>query len=68
MLIAGDILSITDGKLLPAPDWSLCDRAAMKASLIRLTRLDIDTIVCFHGGIFQKNVRERLSELAGLTL
>jgi glyoxylase-like metal-dependent hydrolase (beta-lactamase superfamily II) len=68
MLIAGDALSITDGKLLPAPDWSLCDRAAMKISLRKLAGLDIDTIVCFHGGVFREDVRKRLKELADQTL
>ncbi len=68
MLIAGDALRIEDGKLLPAPEWSLCDRAAMQVSLRKIASLDIDTIVCFHGGVFREDVRERLQELANLTL
>lgn len=64
MLIAGDALSIADGKLLPAPEWSLCDRAAMMNSLRKIASLDIDTIVCFHGGVFREDVHARLQELA----
>jgi glyoxylase-like metal-dependent hydrolase (beta-lactamase superfamily II) len=64
MLIAGDALSIECGKLLPAPEWSLCDRTAMKVSLNKLAGLDIDTVVCFHGGIYKEDVRARLRELA----
>jgi glyoxylase-like metal-dependent hydrolase (beta-lactamase superfamily II) len=67
MLIAGDAVHIEDGKLLPAPEWSLCDKMAMKLSLHKLAALDIDTIVCFHGGVFQEDVRERLKELASNT-
>lgn len=68
MLLAGDALSIEDGKLLPAPEWSLCDRAAMKSSLQKLACLDIDTVVCFHGGVLSENVRERLKELVNPAL
>lgn len=68
VLISGDSLSTKDGKLLPAPDWSLCDRAAMKLSLRKLADLDIDNIVCFHGGVFREDVRNRLQELADQTL
>jgi glyoxylase-like metal-dependent hydrolase (beta-lactamase superfamily II) len=68
MLIAGDALSIEGGKLMPAPDWSLCDRAAMRSSLHKLACFDIDTIVGFHGGVFREDVRNRLKELADQTL
>lgn len=68
MLIAGDALNIEDGGLMPAPEWSLFDRAAMKLSLNKLAALDIDTVVCFHGGVFRENVRARLQELADQSL
>lgn len=68
MLIAGDALNVADGKLMPAPEWSLCDRAAQQASLRKLACLDIDTVVCFHGGVYREDVRLRLNELANQIL
>lgn len=65
-LIAGDVLSVLSGELLPAPDWSVGDKELMRASLKKLAELDIETVVCFHGGVFSDSVRERLLDLAGM--
>lgn len=62
-LIAGDMLNVTDGKLLPAPDWFAPDRAALGQSLAKLAGCDIQTAVCFHGGEYRVNVNQRIREL-----
>lgn len=36
-------------------------------SLLALTEYDIDTVVCYHGGIYRDNchgIRERIAEIA----
>jgi glyoxylase-like metal-dependent hydrolase (beta-lactamase superfamily II) len=62
-LIAGDMLNVTDGELRPAPDWFAHDRKALKASLVKLTGYDIETVVCYHGGEYRENVNQRIREL-----
>lgn len=62
-LIAGDILNVTDGQLLPAPDWFAYNREATRQSLIKLCGYDIETVVCFHGGEYRENVNLRIKEL-----
>ncbi len=64
MLIAGDALNVTGGELLSAPDWFLYDRTAMQASLRKLASYDIETVVCYHGGVYRGDVHFRLQELA----
>ncbi|HWQ71929.1 MAG TPA: MBL fold metallo-hydrolase [Desulfitobacteriaceae bacterium] len=64
-LIAGDALNIIDGRLAGpirpfATDSNLADK-----SLDKLTQYDIETVICYHGGVYQDNVRQRLSEIAG---
>jgi glyoxylase-like metal-dependent hydrolase (beta-lactamase superfamily II) len=33
-------------------------------SLKKLTQYDIETVVCYHGGVYKKNANKRLAELA----
>jgi glyoxylase-like metal-dependent hydrolase (beta-lactamase superfamily II) len=63
-LIAGDALNVTNGLLLPAPDYFTFDKAATKASLQKLAGYDIETVVCYHGGVYSDNVNQRIKELA----
>ena len=63
-LIAGDLMNITNGELYPAPDYFAYDKEAQKASLRRLTQYDIQTVVCYHGGIYQGEAGKRIKELA----
>lgn len=62
-LIAGDMLNVTDEKLLPAPDWFAHNREAVRQSLVKLSGYDIETVICFHGGEFRENVNRRIGEL-----
>jgi glyoxylase-like metal-dependent hydrolase (beta-lactamase superfamily II) len=65
-LISGDALNVTNGLLLPAPERLSFDMEASKASLQKLTGFDIETVVCYHGGMYSENVNQRIKELAGL--
>lgn len=63
-LIAGDALVVRDGRLSgPDPDTSL-DQATAQASIAKLSAFDIESVICYHGGIIRGNVIERLAELA----
>ena len=64
-LIAGDVLNVTDGALLPTPAFLVADPQALKATLLKLSGYDINTAVCYHGGVFSGDVSRRIKELAG---
>jgi glyoxylase-like metal-dependent hydrolase (beta-lactamase superfamily II) len=65
-LIAGDALNVEGWALLPAPDRLAYDLSFQKASLKKLAGLDIEKVVCFHGGEYSQNVNQRMKEIAGM--
>jgi glyoxylase-like metal-dependent hydrolase (beta-lactamase superfamily II) len=65
-LIAGDALNVTDGLLVASPVRLAWNLEQYKASLIKLAGYDIETVVCYHGGIFNQNVNQRMKEIAKL--
>ncbi|MDA8441292.1 MAG: MBL fold metallo-hydrolase [Peptococcaceae bacterium] len=67
VLIAGDELNVIDGQLVgPKQEYS-ADVLEAKKSLKKLTLLDIEAIICYHGGVYRDNVNMRLLELAALS-
>lgn len=66
-LIAADALTVEDGRLLgPAPDQTHDMTLALR-SLEALAEYDIDTVVCYHGGIYHgssHSIRQRIAEIA----
>jgi glyoxylase-like metal-dependent hydrolase (beta-lactamase superfamily II) len=64
-LIAGDALSIQDGVLNIAPEANNYDLALCKQSTQKLTHYDIETVICYHGGLYQGDVNQRIAALAG---
>jgi glyoxylase-like metal-dependent hydrolase (beta-lactamase superfamily II) len=64
ILIAGDALVAAEGKLFgPNPQATFDLDAALK-SLKKLTAYDIETVVCYHGGVYSDGANERIAELA----
>lgn len=64
-LIAGDALFVVENQLVgPEPQYTLDMELAIQ-SLKKLTQYDIETVICYHGGLYQKNVNERITQLAG---
>jgi glyoxylase-like metal-dependent hydrolase (beta-lactamase superfamily II) len=60
VLVAGDALTAEGGYLNgPNPLATLDMRTAMQ-SVIRLAHLDVDTIVCYHGGVVSAGTSEQL--------
>jgi glyoxylase-like metal-dependent hydrolase (beta-lactamase superfamily II) len=63
-LIAGDALIVTDGQLLgPEPQYCLDASLAIK-SLKKFIPYDIETVICYHGGVYNTNVNQRIVDLA----
>ncbi|MGO4371040.1 MBL fold metallo-hydrolase [Paenibacillus sp. 2TAB19] len=66
-LIAADALRVVDGQL-QLPDPSLCtDYEQACRSISELAQYDIDTVICYHGGIFTGLAGERIRQLASGT-
>ncbi|BBI31026.1 hydrolase [Cohnella abietis] len=65
-LIAGDALVVRDGQLHGPDPVSTLDKLTAMQSLNQFSSFNIDTVVCYHGGLFRGNVNERISELLTL--
>lgn len=67
MLVAGDAIACLNGELLgPMPEATL-DMTEATRSLAKLADLDIDSVVCYHGGLCNSNVKAQLRRLVGQT-
>lgn len=64
ILIAGDVLKVENGKLDIMSMQINYDQELTIQSLKKLTQYDIETVICYHGGIFKDKVNERIRELA----
>lgn len=65
ILIAGDMLNVEGQMLVNAPESTLLDKEQYKKSLKKLTVYDVQTIICYHGGLYRDNPNRRIAELAG---
>ena len=62
-LIAGDALVIENNKLCMAnPEYTL-DMKEAKKSIDKLLNYDIERIICYHGGIYKKDVKRSLKNI-----
>ncbi|MEJ2904915.1 MBL fold metallo-hydrolase [Pedobacter panaciterrae] len=62
-LIAGDALVIENGHLnIANPQYTLNLPAAIR-SIEKLIELEINELICYHGGIVRKNVKQQLIDL-----
>jgi len=64
LLIAGDALFVEAGNLIKAPDVVTCNQEEALMSLRKLAGYDIESVICYHGGLYKHDVRYRLAELA----
>ncbi len=65
VLIAGDALTAEEGHLNgPNPPVTLDMNTALR-SIRRLADLDVDTIVCYHGGVVDKDANGQLQRVVG---
>jgi len=63
-LIAGDLLSIKEGVLVKASSSINFDDELTIKSLKKLKGYDIETVICYHGGMYNIKVNECIAELA----
>jgi glyoxylase-like metal-dependent hydrolase (beta-lactamase superfamily II) len=65
-LIPGDTMTMDNGGPIASPDPLAMDRDAMKQTLLKLAGYDIEKVMCFHGGLYDKDVNQRMKEIAGV--
>lgn len=62
-LITGDALNVIEGKLCgPNPQFTSNMEEAV-ASLKKLSQYDIETVICYHGGVYSDDANNRIKEL-----
>lgn len=65
-LVTGDALNVEGGQLIgPKPEYTY-DMPLALTSLKKLLDYDIETIICYHGGIFKGDISNRISKLSGV--
>ena len=62
-LIAGDALVIEDNKLAIANPQYTLDMREAKKSINKLLKYDIDKVICYHGGIYQSDIKNSLKQI-----
>jgi len=64
LLIAGDQLRVEDGFLVGPAEMYTPDMPTALKSLTKLADFDIDSVICYHGGLYGPNASSRIAELA----
>jgi glyoxylase-like metal-dependent hydrolase (beta-lactamase superfamily II) len=63
-LIAGDALTSSDGRLMGPNPQATLDTAEAARSVQKLAELDVETIVCYHGGVVSEDAGGQLRSVA----
>ena len=63
-LVAGDALSAREGKLLGPLESATQDMRTASASVRKLAGMDVETIVCYHGGVVTDDATGQLRRVA----
>ncbi len=64
-LIPGDAMIVQDGVLCGPRPPAAKDLELAVRSLRKFTHFDVETVLCFHGGVYNKDANARIRELAG---
>ncbi|ACS98785.1 MBL fold metallo-hydrolase [Paenibacillus sp. JDR-2] len=62
-LIAGDAMVVDNGELKGPREAVTPDMASALQSLKKLKDFDIETVICYHGGVFKGDVQGRIAAL-----
>ncbi|NIK72323.1 MBL fold metallo-hydrolase [Paenibacillus sp. BK720] len=62
-LIAGDAMVVENGQLNGPREAVTPDMATALQSLKKLQDFEIETVICYHGGVFKGDVRNRIAAL-----
>ncbi len=63
-LIAGDALTSSEGRLQGPNEGATPDMATASRSVQKLATLDVQTIICYHGGVVQDDANGQLRRVA----
>ena len=63
-LIAGDALTASDGRLMGPNEGATPDMPTASQSVRRLAQLDVQTIICYHGGAVKVDANTQLQRVA----
>lgn len=63
ILIAGDMLGVEDELLVSSPEQINFDHNMYLKSLEKLMEYDIQTVICYHGGLYKDNINRRIKKL-----
>lgn len=63
ILIAGDMLGVEGGVLVPSPKNINFDQNMYLESLEKIAQYDIQSVICYYGGLFRDNVAKCITEL-----
>lgn len=63
-LVAGDAMAVAEGQLLGPRPQNTPDMDTATKSLQKLTHYDIETVITYHGGVYQGRANQRIAELA----
>lgn len=63
ILIAGDALRVQDGQLLGPDPQQTIDMMLAVESLKKLIPYDIETVICYHGGMYHGDANKRIKEV-----
>lgn len=63
IVIAGDALNIVNRKLAGSEDEHTQDLALSKSSLKPLQDLEINTVICYHGGVYTGDIQQDLKDI-----
>lgn len=64
LLIAGDMFNADQGRLVFSPVFTRIDPTTCQTSLEKLTAYNIQTVLCYHGGLAQGYMTRVIAELA----
>jgi glyoxylase-like metal-dependent hydrolase (beta-lactamase superfamily II) len=62
-LVTGDAMNVINGQLVGPNPQHTYNMAEAQNSLKKFTKYDIDTVICYHGGVFTDNPNKRIAEL-----
>jgi glyoxylase-like metal-dependent hydrolase (beta-lactamase superfamily II) len=63
-LIAGDALTSNDGQLQGPNEGATPDMSTASQSVQRLAQLDVQTIICYHGGVVELDASKQIQRVA----
>jgi len=62
-LVAGDALIVADGQLLGPNPSATFDIEEANKSIKKLAQYDIETVICYHGGLYKENTQQCIAQL-----